>query len=268
MTVHFFRFRFIGLEFWKCCFVRGSKLEFSQKNIKEQTSNRQESYLSVRWAILDLPLPVGAVTPRKVNKLYISNDDLFRHGVGNFREILFPLEPLLLFKHFKQNTEFLWMRFDKMVARLHFYLSLTLHFIFKIFIRSNINNKPKTLLSYISVLNLVTFKQRSRNIIAKLASFFSQNTGDRKLNVRPVMRLGLALCPQVVLVCRYFLGEQLQSAFQWNWDMRNTGFISGKLFFYDLFFIDHSSTSGICWYEVGLGKNGTLFGERSLLLFC
>ena len=64
------------------------------------------------------------------------------------------------------------MRFDKMVARLHFYLSLTLHFIFKIFIGSNINNKPKTLSSYISVLNLVTFKQRSRNIIAKLASFF------------------------------------------------------------------------------------------------
>ena len=109
------------------------------------------------------------------------------------------------------------MPFDKMVARLHFYLSLTLHFIFKIFIRSNINNKPKTLLSYISVLNFVTFKQRSRNIIAKLASFLSQNTGaDRKLNVRPVMRLGLALCLQVVLVCRYFLGEQLQSAFQWN----------------------------------------------------
>lgn len=38
--------------------------------------------------------------------------------------------------------------------------------------------------------------------------------------------LGFVL--QVVYVSGYFLGERLQSAFQWNWNMGNTGFISGK----------------------------------------
>lgn len=87
------------------------------------------------------------------------------------------------------------MRLDKMVARLHFYLSLTLHFIFKIFIRSNINNKPKTLLSYISVLNLVTFKQRSRNIIAKLASFFFTKYRKQEIERSTGDEVGISFMP-------------------------------------------------------------------------
>lgn len=87
------------------------------------------------------------------------------------------------------------MRLDKMVAKLHFYLFLTLHFIFKIFIRSNINNKPKTLSSYISVSNLVTFKQRSRNIIAKLALFFTKYRSRQEIERSTGDEVGVSFMP-------------------------------------------------------------------------